>query len=248
MIKTFFLSVAAGKRLIAKAVVALPEVQEALSEHTIVIGTGTTNTYVAEEIFSFLGYKEPLSHRDFFKGATAIGPIPGKPSRPVDDLVIKKGVISWQDINDVASELKKGDILFKGGNAVNLEESQAGVLIGNPILGTSLPIIQAVYGRKIRLIVPIGLEKRVNISMADIAGLLSSPEAEGIGFLPLPGEIITELEAVEILTGAVAELVAAGGICGAEGGCWLSLEGDEEEIKEAEALFDEIRKEPVSFL
>jgi len=249
MIRTYFLSVAAGKRLIAKAAVALPEVQEALSKHTIVVAAGTTNAYIAEEFLTLLGDTTPFVRRDFFRGATAVDAIPGKASGPVCDLVIKKGKrVLEKTVDDIVPRLEKGDVIFKGANAVNLEACEAGVLIGNPLLGTSLPIIQAAFGRKIRLIVPVGLEKRVDVPISDLANLLSQPEAEGLGLLPLPGEILTELDAVEILTGAVAELVAAGGICGAEGGYWLTLEGDDSEIEEAEKLFSEVKKEPTAFL
>ncbi|WP_156496379.1 hypothetical protein [Clostridium coskatii] len=33
-----------------------------------------------------------------------------------------------------------------------------------------------------------------------------------------------------MLTGISAELVAAGGICGAEGSCWMAITGTEEQL------------------
>ncbi len=48
--KQYTLTTAAGKRLIAKAIVHIPEIQEALHHRTIVIVSGTTNGYVAEEM------------------------------------------------------------------------------------------------------------------------------------------------------------------------------------------------------
>jgi hypothetical protein len=62
--------------------------------------------------------------------------------------------------------------------------------------------------------------------------------------LPVPGEVVTELEAVNILTGASAELVAAGGVCGAEGTVWLAISGTPEQEAAAKELLNEIRKEP----
>jgi hypothetical protein len=44
------LTVAEGKRLIAKAVAQMPILRRAMEEGTVIIAKGTTNTYVAEEI------------------------------------------------------------------------------------------------------------------------------------------------------------------------------------------------------
>ena len=48
----FYLTPAAGKRLIAKGVTALPAVRAALLQGTVVIVAGTTNGYVAEEVLA----------------------------------------------------------------------------------------------------------------------------------------------------------------------------------------------------
>ncbi len=61
---------------------------------------------------------------------------------------------------------------------------------------------------------------------------------------PLTGVIITEIEALEILTGVEATLYAAGGIAGAEGSVRLLLIGTEEEVNTALALCNEIKGEP----
>ena len=46
----FSLTPTESKRLIAKAVAVLPEVKRALEQSIIVIGRGTTNAFVAEEV------------------------------------------------------------------------------------------------------------------------------------------------------------------------------------------------------
>jgi len=52
--------------------------------------------------------------------------------------------------------------------------------------------------------------------------------------------VVTEIEAVQLLTGAKAEMIAAGGISGAEGSVWLNIEGANEQIQAAEKI-DSIR-------
>ena len=65
--RQFTLTPAAGKRLIAKAVVAHPVVQTALKSGTVAIIAGTTNGYVAEEILASIGQAEGLSRSRFFE-------------------------------------------------------------------------------------------------------------------------------------------------------------------------------------
>lgn len=86
-------------------------------------------------------------------------------------------------------------------------------------------------GRRVRLILPVGLEKRIPSNLDEIASRLNTPEASGLRLLPVPGEVFTEIEAISILSGATAELIAGGGVCGAEGSIWLAINGGT--IKEA---------------
>jgi len=57
--------------------------------------------------------------------------------------------------------------------------------------------------------------------------------------------VFTELDAINLLTGATAELVAAGGVCGAEGSCLLAISGTEEQEDVAEKLAASVASEPM---
>jgi hypothetical protein len=70
------------------------------------------------------------------------------------------------------------------------------------------------------------------------------PGAGGYRLFPVPGQVFTELEAVQLLTGATAELIAAGGVCGAEGSCWLAISGTEKKEEAAEKLLASVASEP----
>ena len=62
--------------------------------------------------------------------------------------------------------------------------------------------------------------------------------------LPVPGEVVTEIDAIAILTSASAELVAAGGVCGAEGAVWLSISGTDDQENSAKNILEGISGEP----
>jgi hypothetical protein len=80
--------------------------------------------------------------------------------------------------------------------------------------------------------------------MDDLAAWANAPDATGPRLFPVPGEIFTELEAIELLTGAEAALLAAGGVYGAEGADWLGVRGTPEEEEAAAALIRSVRDEP----
>lgn len=246
--KQFFVLPAAGKRLIAKAVVAKEIIKEALQNRTIVVAAGTTNGYVAEELLRAVDQLEGFSRGHFFRGVSLPHGYKRKTEAEgkfIGDVILHKG--QWKrgkTIFDVADTLEQGDIVFKGGNAYNPATGQIGLLIGHPKAGTILPIMQAVHGKRVRMIVPIGLEKRIYGDLTAIASSINDPQNSGLRYFAFHGEILTEIEAVEIITGAKAELIAGGGISGAEGGYWLAVTGTKKQLDLAEVLFAEISKEP----
>ena len=243
--KQFLVTPAAGKRLIAKTIVNHPAIKKALKDGTLVIVAGTTNGYVAEEILKTHNISNDFSRKHFFRGITL--PPTKKVSvegRLVDeskfqgDVVIVNGV--WQKgktIADVVDSLGENDVILKGANALDLTRRQAAILIGHPKAGTIGLALPAIVGRRVRLIIPVGVEKRVNGDLYALAEKLNAPGAGGYRLLPVSGEVFTELEALTALTGAKVELIAAGGVCGAEGSCWLAVTGTKEQEDSAEKIF-----------
>jgi len=247
-LKQFIVTSSMGKRLIAKGMVAHPKVRAVLKAGRLVVIAGSTNGYVAEEILKSIGQAESFSRNGFRRG-TVVPPGSSPPKAELaGDVIITDGV--WREadrqrtIFDVADELKAGDVILKGANALDLLGRQAAVYIGDPQAGTIGAAIKAVVGRRVQLIVPVGLEKRICDDVNQIAAQLNCPEAQGPRLLPMPGEAFTELDAVETLTGASARLLAAGGIHGAEGCVWIGIKGDSEQLEAADRLMNSLAGEP----
>jgi len=249
--KQFSLTPAAGKRLIAKAIAAHTHVLAALKNGTVAIIAGTTNGYVAEEVLALIGEAQNFKKNRFFRGIILPparpkkedGRLPDESGFP-GDVVISNGV--WQKgktIFDVVNDLKENDVIMKGANAVNLEDRRAAILIGHPQAGTVGASLPAYYGRRVRLIIPVGLEKRVSGNLDELASGVNEPGVQGPRLLPVPGEIVTELDAIALLTGARARLIAAGGVAGAEGSVWLAIDGDAGQEEQAMALLQSVAKE-----
>ncbi|VVB72111.1 Uncharacterised protein [uncultured archaeon] len=248
----FNLTPAAGKRLIAIAICRHPAVQKALLKGTLVIVAGTTNGYVAEEILRGLGQAEGFRRSRFFRGiilppelkTTESGRLPDERDFP-GDVVITDGV--WRrgkSIFDVAESMREGDVILKGANALDLARRHAAVLIGHPQGGTTISALQAAIGRRVHLILPVGLEKRVPGDLMELAARLNMPGNSGLRLMPVPGEVFSEIDAIKLLTGAEAEIIAAGGFGGAEGSVRLAVRGSEEQMEMAEKILESAAIEP----
>jgi hypothetical protein len=251
-LKQFVVTPSAGKRLIAKALASHAAVSEALKNGTVVIVAGTTNGYVAEEVLKSLGISAGFSRKRFFRGitlppgsaVTSEGRLTDESEFPGDVVITRGAWRKGKTISDVIDNLKEGDVILKGANAVDLHRKQAAILIGHPKAGTIAVALQAVLGRRVRLIIPVGLEKRVCGDLCGLAEKMNLPGAGGFRLFPVPGQVFTEIEAVQLLTGATAEMIAGGGVCGAEGSCWLAISGTKEQEDVAEKLLASVASEP----
>jgi hypothetical protein len=251
-VKQYLLSPAAGKRIIAKSLLHIASIREALNNNTVVIIAGTTNGYVAEEFLKSIGQEASFSKSRFFRGITLpptyattdTGRLNDESRFPGDVVIVKGKWEKGRTINDIAGDLKKGDVIIKGANAVNLDSMQAAIYIGHPTGGTISVALQAVIGKRVELYIPVGLEKRISGDINKIAVKINSPNANGFRYLPVSGNIITDLQAINLISGAEAELVAGGGVCGAEGSCWIAVTGSEEQLSKADELLKLAIQEP----
>ena len=229
--RQYRLTPAQGKKLIALALAREPEVLQAAKEHKVLIVAGTTNAQLAQALLETLG-EEGFDGRRFFRGAVNAQPIPEEWGAFGGDVVIDRGRwLRGRSIDDVIGEMKEGDLIFKGANAVHLSSGECGVLAGNPASGTIGDIYRAAVGRRVRVITPVGVEKRVEEPIAALHWLCGSTGAQGLRLAPSPGKAYTELDAVRSLSGAKAHLIAAGGILGCEGCAFFQCEGTEEQLE-----------------
>ena len=240
----FSLTPAAGKQLIACALACNEQVLQAAKEHTLVIVAGTTNTYIAKAVLKALGYDD-FTGKHFFRGLVSGTPVPKDLPEMDGDVVISKG--EWMHgkiIQEVAPELLTGDMILKGANAVDLKTGETAILIAHPAGGTLASIWQAWAGQRVKVMIPVGVEKRVDGPINQLCQLCNAPEAAGVRLAQAPGKAYTEMEAIHELTGAKATLIAAGGVCGYEGIAWFQCEGTEEQLLKVRQLIENVKDTP----
>lgn len=249
MLRQYPLSPAVGKRLIANGIVAHPWVSRSLHHGRVVIVAGTTNGYVAEEMLKAIGQSKGFRKQAFLRGVN-MSPLAASRRASGGDTFIGDVVIEgsvWQQgksIFDVARSLGPNDLILKGANALDVQGGLAAAFVDRPDGGTVGAILPAVLGRQAKLLVPVGLEKRIHGNLAELSQRLAHPDAAGVRLCMLPGPVFTEIDAITQLTGAKATLVGAGGVAGAEGGVWLAIEDTAENLDQVDVLMREISAEP----
>lgn len=246
---TFLLTVSMSKRLIAKGLMNNEYVKNIMMNHRLLIMSGTTNGYVAEEALKAIGDTTPFDKRTFRRGITVAPGAKVTPGSAAFDLLIDHGKACFdRTVFEIAPDLTHEDMIMKGANALYLPDSgigEAGVLIGHPQGGTLVPITAAAIGRRVQLMVPVGLEKRVLCPISELIRKANCAEGEGPRLAPIVGRTYTEMDALADLTGCNnIEMVASGGAMGAEGGVYLAVRDVERTIEEIKAIVSELQSEP----
>ncbi len=239
-----------SKKLIAKAVAQMDVVKKAAKNGIILVNAGSTNFFLVEEITG----KQPMAHPpdvdkerpDVVCGHTrpegkCIEAARGRfaeRNKAVPQWVIKDGeLIDWIHPDKYWKMMGPDDVYIKGANALD-PQWNAVIEVAGETGGTFGRHLSTIYGRGMHFIIPVGLEKFIPTPMSEIireGGKQKADYSMGIpmGYEPIIGTVITEIEAIEILTGAKGIPVAAGGVAGAEGAISLIIKGNEAQIKKA---------------
>jgi hypothetical protein len=240
------LNPAESRRLLAKAVVQLPEVKKALKKGIIIIARGVTAAYVSEEMFNIK--VEPKAQQTagmVIGGATNAnyGPPPCT-MHVVRDGKVVENADSTKEILDFGPD----DVVIKGANAFD-SEGNAGIMASSLKGGTWGMFTPIVTGRGSQLIITVGYEKLVP-SVQEAARHSSVYYYKYSMGLPakltpvVTGKVVTEIQALALLAGVRAYVICSGGVGGSEGAVVFSIEGDEAHVKKAFDLVNSIKGEP----
>jgi len=233
-----------SKRLIARGVLALPEVRRVLEEGLFVISRGTTTAYIAEAL---LGVTLPKANctagivTDSRLSVTI-------PQEGLGPWVFRRGVKTEESAEEALKQFTATDVSVKGANAID-PQGNVGVLAANDFGGTIGSIWPVLAARGSHLIVPAGLEKMiasvVDASWACGNKLFKYVMGTRVALMPVvSARVVTEIQALEVLTGVHAVHVASGGVGGSEGAIAIALEGSDATVKRAFELVQSVKGEP----
>ena len=213
------LTPAESRRLLAKALVGLPEVRWAYENGKLAVPAGSdgmlTQTLMEDRIYG----------RFYDKGE--------QPDIPYQDFL---------------KSLGKGDVIVKGANAVD-PAGNVGVLLSSDIGGLIGAMFGIASSRGIAVICPVGLEKQVSsVPEAAVGwGQLSLDYSMGlaVGMSCLSTVcVVTEIQALAVMAGVHVRHLGSGGIGGNEGAVTLLLEGYSDNLDKALQIVQSVKGEP----
>jgi hypothetical protein len=235
-----------SKKLIAKAIARLDTVSQAAKEGMILLHPSSSTYFIVEEItgvkprtnYWVCGVVAPKGM--CVEMGTAVG---GQTVASLDPRelrylwVIKdEKLTTGGTISEYLDSMGPADVYIKGVNALD-PQGNVGILIGMPL---SISHVIAAWRKKnFNLIFPVGLEKLIPTPIKQAAKETKRTKYDyamglPIDLFPCPqGKTVTEVDAIEILSGATAVPIAAGGLGGAEGTITLVIKGNEEQVKKA---------------
>ena len=239
-----------SKKLIARGVGVLPEVQQAFNKGRILISTGTTTAHIYLELCG----NPP-------EGALACGMVTGKGACVGHGMTDFLGVhgyakfwffdqgqlVQSEDLESVLEGFSSDDIFIKGANAID-SKGQVGVMLGMENGGTMGKAIGHIMAKGIHFIIPVGLEKTVLGSIPDNAremGIRKIRYSSGmpVGLIPISGTVFSEIQALKALADVQVFHVASGGTSGGEGSVTLLVKGEKKETEKVTNIYSELRND-----
>ena len=242
----FALTPAESKRLIARAVVQMEEVQEALEKAYVILPGGTTNGFIAQELVGL-----DVAPQAFTAGTSTKGVLCVTPTDERDDnipLILYKGERVQRTMQEAFDDFHLETVLIKGGNAVD-RQGNVGIVTSGFDGGTVAAAIGTMTSTGMRFIFPVGLEKLVP-SVPEAARWCGAKTFDytlgaNFGMYCLSnGLVVTEIEALDVLAGVEVCHISSGGIGGSEGAVVVAAQGDEAAVKKAIAAVESVKGEP----
>jgi hypothetical protein len=236
-----------SRRLIAKGVAAMKEIQDAReSGYTIICG-GTTNGYVAQEI---LGVAD-IPPQKYTAGTICSRVLctTDADKRSPFPIILFKGERVNKTIPEALNDFHIQTVIIKGANAID-SKGKVGIISSGFDGGTMGATLGTAVSQGLRYIVPVGLEKFVSSVEESCAWTgaktLDYSMGADFGMFLVPNAlVVTEIEALRILTGVDSKHVASGGIGACAGAVVIVSEGAEDNVKKAISLIESIKGEPL---
>jgi len=235
------LTPAESKKLIAKSLMELDYLREALKSGIVLVHPSSTTYFLYQEITGTPPKKNWVCGVIVQKGACinkdilselAVDTTKGVSKFPF--WIFEKGKLLDESIpiSELVEMMGEGDVYVKTGNAIDCN-GNVGVLVGAPDGKGTVGKLYEASKKK-------GFSVEVASKTANPAKVKYSTGMP-LKLFPVKGHVVTEIEAVFLLTGAKATPIASGGLSGAEGSITLTVEGSDEQLELLKKIVLEIK-------
>lgn len=235
----FTLTISAGKWIIAQAIAEKKEIKNAYNNGTLLLMGGTTVSAVTELV---TGSPIRISGRITKRGTVcASSKVEG-----AHTLLIHKGqkydYEKLPDARDILSKMKEDDFIISGANAYD-SQGYAAIMSGAYGLGSRTQLLAPMYSEGAKILIAAGLEKQIPGTINEAIkqsgrNLTKWSMGMPVGLIPLVGDIINEIVAIEMITGIKPYVIGKGGINGAEGSATMVARGNTEPIEKIIKLIE----------
>jgi hypothetical protein len=253
----FVLTPTESKKLLSQAVMATESFKRALKTGTIIIHPSSTTVFMLSE----LGYElEPsqlwicgltvprglCASEEILEESYKRKGTPFDPKKYSHEWILKKGkLVKHLQLKDALSQMGKSDLYIKSANAID-PAGKVGILFSAQAAGTIGIVKKAQQRQGFEIVLPTGLEKLIpglinEVSKESPKSAMNFCTGTPCGVVSVKGTVITEVEAVNILSGAEATVVGAGGVGGAEGAVVLVAKGEREQITRAAEVLGSVK-------
>jgi len=242
---TIVLTPAESKRLIAKSIAKKDEIKRAMERAYVILCEGSTNVMIAQEIFGL-----SIACENFTCGMSVGRTLCNSKLevRSNFPLVAYKGKLVDLTYKEALEDFNLDTVIIKGGNAID-KDGFVGTIVSGYDGGVIANVLGTSVSQGIKIICPIGLEKCI-FSVREAARYTGGKRFDySMGpdyglFILSNTDVVTEIEAIKLLTGIDAYHVASGGIGGSEGAVILSCEGCDNNVKKLIKIIEKIKGEP----
>ena len=251
----FVLTPTESKKLLSKAVMEMDSFKLAFEKGTVVIHPSSTTVFMLSALGVSLAPSELwICGLTAPRGLCASSEIlretykRGKfdPQKYSHEIVFKKKkLIKNLTLKEILNQLGEGDLYIKSPNSID-PYGNIGVLFAAKGAGTIGMVKKAQRKLGFEIIWPTGLEKLIPGSIKEICkespmNSMNFCTGTPCGVVPVNGTVITEVEAVKILSGAECIPVGSGGVGGAEGASVIVVKGNESQIKKASDVLGSVK-------
>lgn len=242
-----------SKKLIAKAVARMDEVQNALKKGIVAIHPSSSTIFIYEElagkppdtevwVSGIVAPKAACGSAEMAKSvrSRSEGVRVPKSEFPHTWVFEKGEAKTGIPLREILDRMGPESVYMKGVNAVD-PYNAVGILTGDRVEeGGTIGLVAGRAKRQgFKMIFPVGLEKLIPIPMKQAAQEAAFRKSIDYSMgapctlFACEGIVVTEPRAIEILTGATAVPISAGGLGGAEGAITMIIKGDDVQVSKA---------------
>ncbi|MDK2919634.1 MAG: hypothetical protein PWQ37_2367 [Candidatus Petromonas sp.] len=218
-----------SKELIARAILEHKKLKTSLKSGKVILKGGTTISKISEKI---IGIPLRISGRISERGTVSSLINSDCPHT----ILIEKNKIRNIDnsLNEEFNNLTENDLVIIGANAIDVF-GNAAMMAGSPGGGNVGQSMALIYTERVNVIIAAGLEKLIPGNINEVIKNSSRKDkvfstGMGVGMFPIYGELITEVEAIQLLADVNCQVIGAGGLYEAKGSTTLEIWGEDEEI------------------